>query len=256
MRWFGKFFLSATAALLASFLAAGCGPGVGWEPGTTSQALISHGPTSCSGSPPPDWNYADIFAAPSYNGGCQRWRGDMNIGSQHIGFVITPTFPAKSIKISTVYRPLAGLSTSATVCQGAATGPSYAPCAWSGSTIFLSSGGTNAATFFPWTPTVVVLGATPYCPNTADWYAAQGGHPLPYPRAPAGDSYPAALSWTSCGYTFDGSGLPAYVATDNAGHPINLPTASGFNVECIIDPAQPPIAPGAPAGKVVAVYGC
>lgn len=120
-------------------------------------ATTGHGPFACTG-PIPDPGYADISY--SLTGHCERWRGDFDGGSQHTGFVINATFYFDTVKFSPS-------DTSAAVCYGWPTGPSYAPC--SGQTpgpVHGSSGHDLGPSNFAFGPASVVLEYDPPCPAT------------------------------------------------------------------------------------------
>lgn len=203
------------------------------ETATTSAALVSHGPLAYS-STIPEYDYADLCSGTYLTGTCERWRGDFSTGSGHIGYAITPSFAAQSIRIS-------GTGTTATVCRGPDTGPVSAPCAVAGTSSFqMSSTGLTFRNLLSWcaegiscSPTRVYLGETPLCPYLADQQAIAAGKPLPWPHVPDGGAWPAPAVRTDCGHAFDGSGYEQFVATDLYGHPIFIPTASGIAGECI-----------------------
>lgn len=224
-----KPLLYLAAAALAGVLVtnAGCEPPPD-ATSTTSHALANHGPLVYSPAIP-EYDYADLCSGTYLTGTCERWRGDFATGSGHIGYAITPSFAVRSMRISTT-------GTSATVCRGPDTGPTYAPCAVAGTSYFQTStySGTTR-NILPWAPTRVYLGEFPLCPYLADRQAIASGQPLPWPHVPDGGAWPAPTVRVDCGRAFDGSGYTQMVAADAFGHPVFIPTATGISGECIGD---------------------
>jgi hypothetical protein len=249
-----RHLLAAAFFWIAVFLISGCSP-TGEIATAESSITAVHGPLPCVGDLPLR-GYVDVFSAGAYGGTCERYRGDFSTGSSHVGITLRPSFPVRSARISAQH--IQGyVATWTRICQ-VADGPSYAPCG-SGlghQMITLQTPSTTTVNFVPFAAPVIVVGYVATCMPTADWYAQQVGQALPYPRPPANDAYPAAVTWQRCGYSFDQSGLEATVPSDGFGDPIHLYTPSGFDTECLIDARQPPIAPGAPPALAIAVYGC
>lgn len=191
-----------------------------------------YGPFLCEkdgGGALPAGGFDEIFTVPSYAGTCQRWRGDVDIGSGHPGRLLNSSIAIRSVRVSPQ-------NTGAYVCDYIVAG-NVPPC-------HIEWGLANDANV----PTVSARAHVP------GW-----GNPCPLTPGMTQIHVCTGSDWTP----YDGSGLVTAVISD--GIPQNgLPRGSplknqsgGPDVSCVATVSDYPLTPppGTPA-VVMAVYAC
>jgi hypothetical protein len=181
-----------------------------------------HGPFVVT-NPIPSWGYLDVASEDFSHR--ERWRGDVETGSGHLGRTIVPTFAARWFSVS----PLQG--SFAFACSHTPTGPTYAPCqGQSPAPVYISSDGNNP-THLMWTPAAVIVGYYPQCPIASGYsviHYCTGTH-TPYD------------------YTGQPTDFPTFVIGDGIvkpglpyGSPLKLVVsgATGVPVDCWAEPDE------------------
>jgi len=236
-----------TTLLLTATILSSCGVSTEQVATFTPQALYvdasegGFGPVAATG-PLPGWGSIDLWGW----AGTDRYRGDINTGSGHVG----RTIAVDPDETGYWWAQTSPQFTSALACASPATGPSTNPCAGqSPAPISITPSGT----YLPWPPVAIVVGYTPNCPAT-----------------------PGMTTVHQCTgiYTpYDGSTIATAVVTDGLpkpglpfGTPLKLTPAAdpaGQQVECVVDLSTYGIQgqfvrpPGYTLGNsVVAVYSC
>lgn len=199
------------------------------------------GPFAVAGNIP-SWGYVDVFN----NTDGQRWRGDINSGTGHIGRIVTPTLSGVNWAIKSGFS---GVSTYVLACSHAPPDTHGSPC--QGQTPAPVSITTTGG-FIGFTPAAFVVGYQPNCQYTPGMTIV----------------HQCTGSYTP----YDGSTMATAVVADGIVRP-GLPYGSplkyqpggttGVDVECVVDLSTYGIQgqftrpPGYTLGNtVMAVYTC
>lgn len=137
----------------------------------TSGALTVH-ITECVGPTPNVYGTVDAFALPGYNAsaGCIRVHGAVNRGSDSVGYIFTPPWPVRSLKLSNT-------NTVVSACSTVAQGPSYFPCAPGQLKVFSTTNGLLSVPYiYPGGAPSIVVGFSallppPLCPYVTGPFA-------------------------------------------------------------------------------------